>query len=242
MDTSSTFLEMWDQTMVYIAIGFVAVGLLIFLFYELRVLQERDLKEKHDFINKNEIQYFWYSVIAFIAAVTAFANTIATWKIELDGMRWFYVRVFITACLGVVAYFTSYSLIRIYYPRLLTRRLTRIRNIPRISPDGNEMRKVPESEEVHHLEQSQLGMHAIDYDIWIDDTTGYKKIEKYPAYQNAEECSECGFYTLRMAGEEIEQAPTINDQGTLLTHHVCSYCGHREKREVTVVKLSSNVA
>jgi ribosomal protein L32 len=228
--------------MLYLATGFVAIGLLIFVFYELRILRLKDLKERYDFVNNNEIRYFWYSVIAFIAAIVSFANTIATAKIELDGMRWFYVRVFITVCLGVVAYFSSYSMIRIYYPRFLQRRLTRLRNAPRSSPEGNVMRKIPEAEEQHHLENSQLsGLHTIDYDIWIDDKSGYKKIEKYPVYQNAEECSECGYYTLRMAGEEVEVAPTVNDQGTLLTHYVCSYCGHREKRELTVVKLSSNV-
>ena len=106
------------------------------------------------------------------------------------------------------------------------------------------MRKLTESEEEHHLEDvlKSEDIHTIDYDIWIDDATGYKKIEKYPAYQHAEECSECGYYTMLIAQEEIEQAPTISEQGVLLTHYKCSYCGHREEREVTVAKLSTNVA
>ena len=158
-------------------------------------------------------------------------------------MRWFYVRLFITASFGVIAYIICFSMVRIYYPRQLEKRLMRLRNTPRVSPDGNVMRKLTESEEEHHLEDvlRSEAVHTIDYDIWIDDKTGYKKIEKYPAYQHAEECSECGYYTMRIAQEEIEQAPTISEQGVLLTHYQCTYCGHREQREVTVAKLSTNV-
>ncbi len=244
METASTFLGLWDQYMFVGAMACVAVGILILLYHELKVIQIKDYKEKYDYVNQKEIKYFWYSVIAFIAAAAIYANTIATEKIVTDGMRWFYVRLFITASFGVIAYIICYSMVRIYYPRQLEKRLMRLRNAPRKSPDGNTMRKLTESEEEHHIEDVLRGddIHTIDYDIWIDEKTGYKRIEKYPAYQHAEECSECGYYTMRIAQEEIEQAPTITEQGVLLTHYQCSYCGHREQREVTVAKLSTNVA
>lgn len=241
----STFLGLWDQ---YIFIGSVVcivAGVLILLFHEYRVLKIKDLKEKYDYVNQYEIKYFWYAVIAFIVAAVVYANTIMTSKILHDGMRWFYVRLFITACFGIIAYIIFFSLVRIYYPRLLERRLTRLRNTPRTSPEGNSMRKLTGSEEEHHLEgelRAQGEIHTIDYDVWIDDKTGFTKIEKYPAYQHAEECSECGYYTLKIDQEEIEQAPTTNEEGILLTHYQCSYCGHREQREITVAKLSANVA
>ena len=107
------------------------------------------------------------------------------------------------------------------------------------------MRKLTEYEEEHHLEEfmKQEGkVHSIDYDIWLDDTTGFKKIEKYPAYQHAEECSECGFFTMKLEDEEIEQAPTPHEQGFLLKHYKCTYCGHREQHEIVVTKLSANIA
>jgi Zn ribbon nucleic-acid-binding protein len=160
-------------------------------------------------------------------------------------MRWFYVRLFITASFGVIAYIICFSMVRIYYPRFLERRLARLRNTPRISPDGNIMRKVSASEAEHHLEEETRKpgeMHTIDYDIWLDEKTGFKKIEKYPAYEHAEECSECGYYTMRIDNEEIEQPPTATEEGILLTHYKCSYCGHREQREITVARLSTNTA
>lgn len=241
----STFLGLWDQYMFIGSVVCIITGISILLFHEYRVLKVKDLKEKYDYVNQHEIKYFWYAVIAFIVAAAVYANTIMTSKILHDGMRWFYVRLFITACFGIIAYIIFFSLVRIYYPRLLERRLTRLRNTPRTSPDGNVMRKLTGSEEEHHLEgelRAQGEIHTIDYDVWIDDKTGFTKIEKYPAYQHAEECSECGYFTLKIDQEEIEQAPTASEQGILLTHYQCSYCGHREQREITVAKLSANVA
>lgn len=245
METTSTFFSAWDQYMYVGAAACVVLGVLILLYHEFKVLQLKDFKQKYDYVNLHEIRYFWYAIIAFIVAAALYANTIATDKILNEGIRWFYVRIFITASFAVIAYNTFYSLVRIYYPRQLEKRLSKLRNKPRLSPSGNVMRKLSESEEEHHLEEllKKEGMvHSIDYDIWIDEKTGFKKIEKYPAYQHVEECSECGYFTMKLEEEEIEQAPTPDEQGLLLKHYKCTYCGHREKSEVVVAKLSANVA
>ena len=245
METTSTFFSAWDQYMYIGAAVCVVVGVLILLYHEFKVLQLKDYKEKYDYVNLHEVRYFWYTIIAFIVAAALYLNTIATDKILNEGIRWFYVRVFITAGFAVIAYNTLSSLVRIYYPRQLEKRLSKLRNTPRKSPSGNIMRKLSESEEEHHLEEfrKQEGkVHTIDYDIWLDDKTGFKKIEKYPAYQHVEECSECGFFTMKLEDEEIEHAPTLNEQGLLLKHYKCSYCGHREQHEIVVTKLSANIA
>jgi DNA-directed RNA polymerase subunit RPC12/RpoP len=106
------------------------------------------------------------------------------------------------------------------------------------------MRKVHEHEEDAHLDASQIteqaNVHSVDYDIWVDDKTGFKKIEKYDAYQHAIECSECGYVTMKIDSEEIETKPTTTEDGLLLKHYRCSYCKHREAREVVLAKLSDN--
>lgn len=245
METTSTFFRAWDQYMFVGAAICVVFGVLILLYHEFKVLQLKDYKQKYDYVNLHEIRYFWYAIIAFIAAAAIYANSIATDKILSEGIRWFYVRIFITASFAVIAYNAFYSLVRIYYPRQLEKRLTKLRSTPRISPDGNVMRKLSESEEEHHLDDLQKAsgsIHSIDYDVWIDEKTGFKKIEKYAAYQHVEECSECGFFTMKLETEEIEQAPTFEDQGVLMKHYKCSYCGHREQREIVVAQLSANVA
>ncbi|HYG20041.1 MAG TPA: hypothetical protein VD816_13980 [Ohtaekwangia sp.] len=244
MEATSSFLDSWDQYMYIAAAGFVGVGILILLYHEFKVFQIKDYKEKYDYVNLHEIRYFWYAIMALIIAATFFANTIATGTIQHESMRWFYVRIFISVSFAVIAYFVFFSLVRIYYPRQLEKRLKKLRNTPRISPAGNPMRKLTESEEDHHLEagmQKDEEVHAIDYDVWIDEKTGYKKIEKYRAHQHAEECSECGYYTMKIYREDIEQAPAHEETGLLLQHFKCSYCNHREQREIIIARLSQNV-
>jgi hypothetical protein len=240
------FVITWDRYMDIFAIGSIVVGILIFLYYEFRVLQIKDYKEKYDFVNLNEIRYFWYAMLALIVAAAFYANSIATERILTKGELWFWVRIFITVSFVVIFYFVLYSMVRIYYPKYVERRLVKLRNKPRISPEGNIMRKLNEEEEDAHLDASQIAeeatIHSLDYDVWLDESTGYKKVEKYESHLHAELCSECGFYTFKIHKEEIEVKPTDDEQGLLIKHYKCSYCKHREAREVKLAKLSSNVS
>lgn len=244
MEASSSFFVTWDRYMRLGSYASVAIAVLIFLYYEFRVFQIKDLKKKYDFVNLNEIKYFWYAVIALILAIGLFINSIGTEIITSKSDLWFYVRLFITVSLGIIAYFIFFGMVRIYYPRSVEKRLKRLRNKPRVSPDGNLMRKLTEEEEDVHLEASQIAeeeVHSVDYDVWIDEKTGFKKIEKYLSYQHAEECPSCGYYTMKINKEEVEKAPTQHDTGLLLKHYVCHYCDHREQREVLLASLSENV-
>lgn len=242
---AATF-EHWDKYMYLIGVGFIVLGVLVFLFYEFRLLQLKDYKDKYDFVNAHEIQYFWYAIFLFIIAGFFFSNTFLTHRIIDRGMLWFWVRLFITVSMGFIAYFFFSSIVRIYYPRRLEKRLQKIRHKPRISPAGNAMRRLSEEEEDAHMEADMIAeeasaIHSVDYDVWLDEKTGFKKIEKYMAYQHAEECPECGYYTMKIHSEEIETKPTQDETGLLLKHYRCNYCRHREVREVVLAKLSTNV-
>lgn len=244
MEVPYEFLNTWNQYMLQGAVVLIVLGFLILLYHEVRILLIRDYKEKYDYVNLNEIKFFWYAVICFIAAGFLFFNTIATEMIHEKGMTWFYVRLFITVSFTVIAYYIFYSLIRIYYPRSVEKRLRKLRNKPRRSPAGNLMRKLSEEEEDAHMDEKMKAdeqFHSIDYDVWIDEATGYKKIEKYMAYQHAEECPECGYFTLRIEREEILKYPTMEETGLFVKHYRCSYCSHREAREQALAKLSTNV-
>ncbi|MBX2946457.1 MAG: hypothetical protein KF725_11550 [Cyclobacteriaceae bacterium] len=244
MDVPHQFLDSWSYYMYLGAIAFIVLGLLILGYHEFRILIIKDLKEKYDYVNLNEIKFFWYAIIAFIVAGFMFFNTLATDMIHKSGMTWFYVRLFITTSFAIIFYFIFFSAVRIYYPRFVEKRLRKLRNKPRKSPEGNLMRKLTEQEEDAHLEESMIEeelFHSIDYDVWIDEKTGYKKIEKYFAYQHSEECPECGYYTLRIDREELEKAPTMEETGLFIKHFQCSYCNHREGREQILAKLSTNV-
>jgi DNA-directed RNA polymerase subunit RPC12/RpoP len=246
MEQTPDFILIWDR---YMAVGayictFVAV--LILLYHEFRIFQIKDYKEKYDYVNLHEIAYFWYAVIALILAVALYVNSIVATMIFADVITWFYVRIFMTVSFIVVAYFIFYSLVRIYYPRYVEKRLNKLRNKPRISPDGNPMRKLREAEEEAHLEASQFAeqkeVHSVDYDVWLDEKTGYKKVEKYISFHHAIECPECGYVTMKIDREELAEEPGPNTTGILVKHYKCTYCSHREAREVVVAALSENFA
>jgi hypothetical protein len=247
MEQIPDYVVAWDSYLPYAAALSAAFAVIILLYHEFRIFQIKDYKEKYDYVNLHEIRYFWYAMIGFIGAFAFYANSLAskTQGIFANVETWFYVRTFITASFICVAYFVFYSLVRIYYPRYVEKRLVKLRNKPRISPAGNVMRKLEESEEEAHLEASQFTeqqiVQSVDYDVWLDEKTGYKKIEKYISSDHAIECPECGYVTLRITKEEIETPPTTDSTGLLLKHYKCTYCNHREAQEVVIAPLSENV-
>src|SRR5687767_15811955 len=177
MENNSEFITGWDHYMTLGAYGFAGLAVIILLYHEFRIFQIKDYKEKYDYVNLHEIRYFWYAVIALIGATALYANAISgSTHIFANDTVWFYVRLFITASFAVIAYFVFYSLVRIYYPRYVEKRLMKLRNRPRVSPEGNSMRKLSEQEEETHLEENQWeeqkGVHSVDYDVWLDEKTG----------------------------------------------------------------------
>jgi len=243
----TTYLAAWDRYMILGSEIFLGIGLLIFLYYEVKVAQIKDPKEKYDYVSTHEIRYFWYAFLAVVIAACIFLNSVATETVASRYMWLIYVRLISTGILGILAYLFTNSVINVYYPRYLMKRLDRIRNKPRISPDGNKMRKLSEEEEDAHLDESMIAeeasaVHSVDYDVWIDEKTGHKKIEKYFDYLHTEECPDCGYYTLKIDIEEIVTPPTHSEAGALHKHYKCSFCGHRELKKVTIAALSSNVA
>ena len=246
METNTDFIAGWDRYMIMGAYACAGIAVLILLYHEFRIFLIKDYKAKYDYVNLHEIRYFWYAVIALITAVALYVNAIARNLHFASPQIWFYVRAFITASFAVISYFVFYSLIRIYYPRYVEKRLMKLRNRPRVSPAGNIMRKLTETEEETHLEESQLEeqetVHSVDYDVWLDEKTGYKKIEKYHAFEHAIECPECGYVTFRVHEEEIDKKPTEDEPGLLVKHYRCTYCKHREAREVVIARLSQNYA
>lgn len=223
----------------------LAVAIIILIYHEFRTFMVKDPKERYDYVNTHEIRYFWYAVIAFIAALALYLNLVFGPKIPVSAATLPYVRLFFLAGFSVVAYLVLSSGVRLLYPPVIERRLNRIRSKPRLSPAGNVMRKLREEEESVHLDQSEIDaqastIHSAEYDVWIDEKTGFKRVEKYMGYQHAEKCGECGFYTMKIDTEEVTRKPAATEEGLLVKHYRCSYCHHREAREVVIAKLSSN--
>ncbi len=245
-NANTSFIETWNSYFILGAYACVGIALLIILFHEVKIMMTSEGKDRYDYVNEHEIRYFWYAIISFIAGVSLYFSAVITPKVPIDNAMKVYVSIFFLGGFVVITYLILSSMVRILYPRFLENRLTRIRNKPRKSSAGNKMRKLSEEEEVVHLEGSQIAeqaseIHSIEYDVWIDDKTGEKKVEKYMAYQHAEKCGECGFYTMKIDTEEVVKKPSEQESGVLLEHYRCSYCRHREAREVPIAALSTNV-
>lgn len=247
MENNSHFVEALDAYLepgAYISAG---IAILIFLYHEFRILMIRDYKEKYDYVNMYEIRFFYYAVMAVILAVALYINSFASHftTIFKNMNTWFWVRSFMTMCFVALGYVISYSMIRIYYPSYVERRLNKLRNKPRKSPEGNLMRKLAEAEEEAHLDSAswkeQKEVHSVDYDVWLDEKTGYKKIEKYISYHHAIECPECGYVTMRIKREEIVDQPSNDATGLLVKHYQCTYCKHREAHEVVLAPLGEEL-
>ena len=247
MENAADLAPQWDYYMYVGTVVCVALCVILFIFHEVRVLFISNFKARYDYVTLYEIKFFWASVIPAIMAATFASNTFMTEWILRKGKFWFMGRIFLTVCLAILTYFMLRSIIKIYYVRYMERKLDKLRNKPRISPAGNVMRKLSEAEEDAHLEADQIAqegseIHSVDYDVWIDEKTGYKQVEKYYSYQHAIECPECGYVTMKIHHEEVTQQPSQEEAGWLTKHYRCSFCAHKMRKEVHLAKLADNVA
>jgi hypothetical protein len=239
-------METWNSYVILGSYVFLGIALLIILVHEARIWLTVRPKDRYDYVNQHEIKYFWYAIIAFIAGVSMYLSAILTPLIQVDEGMKMMVSLFFLAGFVVISYLVLSSMIRILYPRFLESRLRRIRNKPRISSIGNKMRRLSFDEGAVHLEESQLAehvseIHSAQYEVWIDEETGEKLVEKYLVSEHADKCSECGFYTMKIASEEILKKPSQLEPGILLEHNQCTYCNHKEAKEVIISSLGSNL-
>lgn len=248
MKTSATdFMGTWGNYVIQFSFACFGLAILIIIVHEIRIMTMSNYKSRYDYVNQHEIRFFWYAIIAFIAGASLFLTATISPVIEVDSFLKPFVDLFFLAGFVVVSYYSLSHLVRTLYPRFLDNRLLRIRNKSRLSSAGNRMRKLSQEEGAVHLEAggyTDVGnaVHSIEYDVWVDEKTGEKKIEKYFVYQHADKCEECGYYTMMVASEEITKQPNFQEPGILVKHYRCTYCHHREARQVAIAPTSTNLA
>ncbi len=226
-----SFLGTWNEWINNIALLFVAIAVLMALYYIVRLVTISDPKAKHDFVNAREINVFWYSMLSLSIAGGLFLNTIGMETVQ-EEVIWFFVRLFITASFTTIFSLIFNSLIKVYYPFQVYKRLNRLRHKPRINPaNGKKMALMSEDQEDKYLTEEMIAeeaQHAVDYDVWCDEETDYVKIEKYDGSALAIECPSCGYRTLRITEAKVLRSPTVEEEGELENFFACSYCGHKE--------------
>jgi len=231
------YLEKWNAFGRYLSFILVGLGLLTIIYHYLRLIFTTNYKIRYDYINKNEIRSLWLSILFMIFGVGVFVNTLY----DEGEIIWLLVRVFVTVMLGLIIGVIISNLLKFYYPFYIEKRLRKLRYIPRKSPKtGKPMKLLSEEEEDVYLDegmQAEENVFSVDYDVWIDEETGYTIIEKYAGHLVALQCPECSYQTLKVIKEEILESPTESEEGELMKFYKCDYCGYKERKAFKVAKL-----
>ena len=226
--------DAWNNLAQNVALGFWAVGILIILGYIIRLSTIGGNKDKYDFINRHEIKTLWIATIVLVIGGCFFVNS----NIEELTTLLIFVRSFTTIAFGILVALVVQNLLKFYYPFFIERRLKVLRYKPRISPKtGKPMKLLSEEEEDVYLDegmQAEENLFSMDYDVWKDEVTGYVKIEKYAGHLHATQCPECNYQTFKVVKEEILKVPSETEEGELMKHFLCSYCGYKAKKTVTL--------
>lgn len=226
--------DSWNQLAAQIAYGLWALGILVVLGYLVRLATTSEYKDKYDFINRYEIRILWIASIIIIAGSCFYVNANIT---ELNAL-WIFVRVFTTVSMGMIVALIVQNLLKFYYPFFIEKRLKVLRYRPRISPKtGKVMKLLSEEEEDAYLDEGMIAeenVFSVDYDVWKDETSGFIKIEKYAGHLHALQCPECNYQTFKVVREEILKQPSTTEEGELLKHYQCGYCGYKAKKTVAL--------
>src|SRR5688500_6292035 len=226
--------DSWNDLARNIAYGAWAIAVLIVIGHIIRLATMNDAKVKYDFINRSEIMTLWIASIILIAGFRFLANSNVA---ELSAL-WIFVRVFTTVSMGMIVALIVQNLLKFYYPFFIEKRLRALRYKPRVSPKtGKPMKLLSEDEEDSYLDegmQAEENVFSIDYDVWKDEETGYVKIEKYSGHLHALQCPECNYQTFKIVKEEILKTPSGEQEGELMKHYQCGYCGYKAKKNVTL--------
>ncbi len=226
----------WNHLAQKIAFGCWAVGLLVVLGHLLKLSMTKESKDKYDYINRHEIKLL---LIGAVIMVIGFAFYFNSWVTSETGtLLWIVVRLFTTISMGLLTAMIMQNLLKFYYPFYIEKRLKVLRYKPRISPKtGKPMKLLSEEEEDVYLDEGMIAeenLFSMDYDVWKDEESGYIKIEKYAGHLHAVQCPECNYQTFKVVKEEILKAPTETEEGELLKHYLCGYCGYKAKKAVTL--------
>jgi hypothetical protein len=238
------FIDHWHQIALIWSQVALAIAGLIMGYYLLLMTTKSTIAEKYKFVSLNEIKYFWYTALALTISFALFLNSLIVREHETSDNFALTIKVVICGAIAFLIGFMFNKYLNVYYPFKLEKKLSKLRFQKRISPKNNKaMRLLNEDEEDVHLTEEMITHEnalAYDYDVWIDDETGYKIIEKYEGNLHALICDKCRFRTLKEYKEEVQVIPTLDKEGSIIKSYKCSYCGNLEEKSSHVAPLSTN--
>jgi len=233
---SPELLAAWNKYGQILAFALAGIGILILLGHYIKLVTTKDNKSRYDYINMHEINLLWYGILSMMIGLSIYVNTLAVRQSWL----WFFVILFMAGMVAMIVGVIIQNILKFYYPFFIEKRLKKLRFSPRISPDGRKMKLLSEEEEDVYLDkgmQAEEDAFSVDYDVWIDEISGFTKIEKYNGRLHALQCNECNYQTLKVVNEEIVQVASELEEGELMKYYACGYCGHKQRKSFTISKL-----
>ncbi|MEA3451684.1 MAG: TPM domain-containing protein, partial [Bacteroidota bacterium] len=114
------------------------------------------------------------------------------------------------------------------------------RNTTRISPSGQRMHKLNETDDDEYLKGGQITeekIKSIDYDVWVTDDKEEVLILAYKRwFSGYSQCTKCRFKTFYQEYDKVITAATYSSSGTGEKKHTCAHCGHSVIRRYTIAK------
>jgi preprotein translocase subunit SecG len=237
-----TLADHWFEITEIAGLVFLVIAILMQLTYSIRLQSQKDRSEKYKFASKNEVKSLNRSTNVFAIAIFFFAfNVVAGWL----GLAQMYQYIFVAFISFMISFVIGYGLwayLKYYYPFRLEKRLKKIRFKPLKSPkSGKSLRLLNEHEEDEHMTEEMIAMEdalEADFDIWIDDESGEKIVQKYDIAEHMLVCPNCGFRTLKERSEEVILEPTETEDGKMERNYKCTYCGWVELKEARIPSWS----
>jgi hypothetical protein len=223
---------------------FLFIAISIFIFYVIGLFLSKKRTTTYEYVSSREISAFLNVMIFVSLSLTLYVNSLFIGEFKTINNAELIVQSIASFVIGIIFWYASYVIIKIYYPYILSKHLASIRFKSMISKTtGNKLKLLNEDEEDVHLTQEQIDheeIFAYDYDVWIDDITGEKVVEKYDVHHTSIICDKCRFRTLHEIKEEVLIEPTVNEEGRLKKYYKCDNCGHKEELEKHISPLSEN--
>lgn len=238
-------IENWLNLSIVLGWFFLGYSALILIgyHYQLKTLKRRT--EQYKFASEKEIKFYERAgnMFAIFVSLTAWGLISKSLGTSVGNFQYVFV-FFVSAIIGLAVGYAIKVYLEYYYPFVLDKRLHKIRFRAMKSVSGHEMKLLNENEEDIHLTAEMIDEEnefSADYDVWINEHTGEKVIEKYDTHFHTLICEECHYRTLMEKHENVLKEPTLTEEGQLRKYYECSYCGHKQHIDANLPSLEKTV-
>ena len=227
-------------------------GLGIFVFYVLRGIFSVDARARFAWMSMYEVFFLRLSTQFVLFALVAYVL-----GVSLSAGVWLFMSLVVLAPVG--AFYLGRRLHRFYvytYPFFMEKRLTYLRyQRKRFSPEGRKLQHISKTEAALYLDEGQKKeeeLKTMEHDVWLDESTGYVKVQSYHGPIIARRCPSCEYRTSKIERNSADQE--ADDLGQATESSLwglsrkksqkkasvrCHYCGNRGSVKEEKTKATS---